>query len=452
LPITAPIRPSCTEAELPTVASRSRIWLIFEPVTLLLCAAFMYGIFRRALPLGDLDAGLAYQAGQVAWKTGRPELLFTWIGTPFLAATTAVATKVASSAEFSTGLTIVNLALWAGAIALAWIPLYRVMRSGFWWASLVAAAFFAPVASTLMWKQFNLISFVLVVAGFAWASKRPYVGGFATALSIAIKPIAILVPLALLWKRETRKAGITSLAVGAVLLGGSQAFLAWRAHSLRALDPLDALSNFGTKSQPHVVGWVCSPENYSPQSMFCRLGGADAWDVTRYTALAGAVILIAVGVWLLRRRTGRSWLVFAFACACSPLVSPLAWSHYQILLAPLLLVLLLDFQDFGAGPLSWLGLMIGFALTELTWRPYGTFPDVVGRLISHNPEILPGAQSVAVFGFAELAQYVLLATFLIRLGMRASAPEQAAGPDPGLVSQVPNHGPERLQAVDQTLA
>jgi hypothetical protein len=202
-------------------------------------------LFWRGLGLPDLDIGLAYKGGQLAWATGHPENLASWISTPFLASVMAVATRVMTAGETSVALTLLNYVLIAALLPAIWVPLSRRVSPLFWWLTITGAVVFAPLASTIFWRQFNLISLAVALMGFRLSARRPVVAGFLVALSIAVKPLILLLPIAMLWKRDTRKAGIWSVVWGVALLGVSQVFLAWRAHSLRVLLPIAAFEVLG---------------------------------------------------------------------------------------------------------------------------------------------------------------------------------------------------------------
>jgi hypothetical protein len=106
-----------------------------------------------------------------------------------------------------------------------------------------------------------------------------------------------------------------------------------------------------------------------------------------------------------------SWDVFAFTCALSTMISPIAWSHYQIMLAPLFVLLLVRFVTEGASVATWSGLIVSFALASLMWQPFGSS---IGAL--HN--LLDGAAQTQAALFriasvAQFAQYTLVLTGII---------------------------------------
>ena len=222
-------------------------------------------------------------------------------------------------------------------------------------------------------------------------------------LSIAIKPIIILLPLALLIRSESRKTGWWAIGWIVGLMALAQAFLAWRARNLRDLSPIPALQTFLERP----IQWACHPENYSPYSLVCRASGGQYFSWQRLVTTAGVLLLILMAVDVIRGHPGRSWVIFAFACLLSPMVSPIAWSHYQILLLPMFVLLAAEFALRGASMIQWLSVAAAYLLAELTWRPLGTL--VGGRLgrRAGAAVVLAGVLGVAAVGTFEL--YVELA-------------------------------------------
>lgn len=393
---------------------RLRRW---EPLLGLLLVAVLgwwsYRAFHEPL---TFDVGLAYQGGEVAWDTGHPETLATWISTPFLAVIMALLSQVMSADAAADLITALNVAVVVTLLVVVWRSLLNTLPRWAWWLSLCAAAVYAPMVSSLWWKQFNLVALGLAVLGF-WlvrggSTRR---GAAAVAVSICFKPIVVLLPIVLLLRRDTRRAGVYACAFTAALLILAQAVLALRAGDLGALDPFPALRAFSERAQPANV-WACHYENFSPTSTICRLSGGDDFNVVRAAALLGTGLFAALLLDLVRGLPGRSWELFALACVFSPMVSPIAWSHYQVLLAPLMLVLFWHFVRERARWTMWLWLAAAYALAMAFWQPYGTLPgwireQVIGQ--DESQRIL-----VAVAGVAQFSQYVLLVTACVWFAKR----------------------------------
>ena len=379
------------------------------------------------------DVGLAYQGGKVAWETGHPESLATWISTPFLAMVMAFVSQVVTETTAATVATVINCILFLAAATVTWSALRGRVAVWFWWITLLAFVGFAPIASSIFWVQFNIIALALAAAGYFLVGRRPWAAGLLVALSIGIKPLVVLLPLALLWRRETRRSGVWSIAWGSFLLVASQVFLAARAHDWHVLSPLAQLTSFSYRSLPTTYEWACDPENFSPLSLWCRLSGSDFWSVKRLLIIAAVLAVTMLAAHLVSRRPGKSWAIFGFVCLLSPMLSPLAWSHYQILLAPLFLVLAYEYATAGADLVDWAALVSAYALTELLWRPYGTIPGFLRYLLTGKSETQ--LITVNVFDAAALAQFVLLAAAFIWFARTHTAAGERAAEPVGLANR-----------------
>lgn len=356
------------------------------------------------------DVGLAYEGGRETLRSGHPEDLSTWISTPFLAMVMAFVAKTMSVGLAAKLATALNVATVVALVVGVWAHLRPLVSRPAWWITLTLGVLYAPSLSSIWWKQLNLIAFGLAVLGY-WLTRRGQPGraGLAVALSIAVKPLVILLPIVLLVQRRTRRAGLMSLAWGAGLLAVSQAFLAWQANSAAALSPLPLLRAFSERSKPANI-WACHPENFAPGSTLCRLAGGDNWAVQRSVILAFVAVLGLALFGALWRRVGGSWAVFGVTCLLSPMASPIAWSHYQLLLAPLFLVLVVEMTRRGAPVGLWAMLVVAYLLAALIWRPYGTLPGAIYHLITGRDQnqTLLNQQ----FAISQFAQYALAMTAL----------------------------------------
>jgi hypothetical protein len=365
-------------------------------------------------PLG-FDFRLAYRGGQVAWATGHPEHQATWTGTPLLAAVMAIGSRVMSLRTATGVITAINLGLVIAVLTVALRRLRGQLSSAWWWVAAFALVSFGPLMSTVWWKQFNIIALALALAGFElMRRRRPQSAAALIGLSISIKPLIFLLPLVLLARRETRRVGVLALGwvVAANLL--AQALLAGRAHDLGVLSPVAAIRNFADKSKPGNV-WACQSENFAPGSLLCRLVGHQSWNLQRLAVWTAVALLGLWAIRTLRERGASSWEVFAFVCPLSVMLSPLAWTHYQIMLAPLFALLLVRFTQEGASPGLWAGLAAAFALASLMWQPYGTLIGALAGLLGAHPQTLGARLDEAntVAWFAQFAQYVLLVTAVL---------------------------------------
>ncbi len=361
------------------------------------------------------DVGLAYTAGQVAWQTGHPESIVTWISTPFLGFLMAIVSRVLTIGETECALVVVNLTLLIGLVGTTWLALRVRVSRWLWWVTLAAACAYGPAISSIWWKQFNIVALALAVLA-VWTLRRQqptrvWPGALLLALSIAIKPVAVLVLLAFLVRRDSRRAAAGTIMWSVVIELVGLMFLAIRSHSLQMLSPLHSYKNFSNASSPFLHPWVCHPENFSPQSMLCRLGGDSYWTAQRVAVIVAVLLLCAVSFHSVRHSSGLSWRLFAFGCALSPMISPIAWSHYQIMLAPLLVVLAFEFDQHRTPASMWASLIAGYSLVELVWRPYGTLPGAVAHFFTRHVETTQ--TEFTVFAYSAWAQFIVVGTAII---------------------------------------
>jgi len=339
------------------------------------------------------DFGLAYQGGIEAWTSGHPQRLLTWTATPFFALVMALTSRAAPLEVSVRIFMAVDLVVWAALLSVVWTRLSDKVRAGWWWATLAAAAVFAPAVSTIFWLQPNLIVFALALGGFALVGRRNRSAGFLIGLSIALKPIVVLLPLALLLRRQTRAAGAWSVVAAALLTVAGLGFLAWRAADVAVLNPFDYLAGFLSKGRGPIA--ACVVENYSPVAVLCRLGLAPSVGIT----LAVGMVIVVIG-WLLLRDLPMTkvtrWQVFAASCLLSGMLGPIDWASYGILMAPLFLVLAYEFWRESAPPPFWIGLGLAYLLAELVWDPLESLAQA------------PVAVVVVSYSAGQFSQYVVL--------------------------------------------
>jgi hypothetical protein len=88
------------------------------------------------------------------------------------------------------------------------------------------------------------------------------------------------------------------------------------------------------------------------------------------------------------------------------MVSPIAWSHYQVMLAPLFVLLVVRFTTVRTGAIFWVGLAAAYVLASLIWTPYGTITTVAHLRIPTRVE----STSSPLANLAQYSQYVLVVT------------------------------------------
>jgi hypothetical protein len=363
------------------------------------------------------DTGLAYKAGQVAWATGHPEHVVSWISTPFLGAVMAVLSRFLSVRAVADLVTVCSAVMWVGASVVVLRRARGQLSPVWWWISAFALMSFAPMVSSVGFKQFNVIVLVLAAAGFELVRRgRTSWGAAAIGLSVSIKPMVLLLPFVMLVRRGTRRAGALAVAWVVGLNVAAQAFMAERAHDLGTIDPLIAVRNFIDKTKPNFFS--CLPSDFAPVALVCRLssGGPLHHSTLQRVAATAAVLLICLWVAdALRGRSAKSWEVFAFVCPLSVMFSSVEWTHYQIMLAPLFALLLFRFVREGASIGEWAGLVIALVLASLIFAPYHGSP--YGSIFAAIKGVVgtagPPREPTLVEGVAQFAQYVLILTGVV---------------------------------------
>jgi Glycosyltransferase family 87 len=369
------------------------------------------------------DTGLAYAAGRVAWTTGHPEHLTSWISTPFLGVVMAVGSRLWSGRHVADVVTLLNVVLWVGAVGVVLYRTRRLLAPVWWWIAAFGLISFAPLMSSVWFKQFNVIALVLAAGGFELVRRgRGSWGAAAIGLSVAIKPLALLLPFVMLARRGTRRAGALAVAWVVGLNVAAQGFLALRAHDFATLDPLIGVRNFLDKTKPNFFS--CLPSNFAPVSLLCRATQNNLLQEATLQHVIALVAVLLLGLWVvdaLRGRAASSWEVFAFTCPLSVMLSSVAWTHYQIMLAPLFFLLLFRFAREGGTVGAWAGLAVAFVLASLIWQPYGSVVGAVRGIFSpqpwHEPTVLEG--------LAQYAQYILVITGALWYARRSVRPGTA---------------------------
>jgi Glycosyltransferase family 87 len=323
-----------------------------------------------------------YEGPDLAWRTGNPSAANPWTGTPALALFFAPFTQVVTESQGAWLNTVANMVLAAGLAVAAWRYMTRRLTNRLVAAAiLIALVVWAPLASSIWWKQVNLLPLALAVSGFA-AMRRERGGwaAFLIGLGIALKPLALLLPLFMLAFRETRRIALGAIAWILGLTGAGLLFFAVRAGDVSAADPLEYYRIFHDKAGDPNGVLACNPFNVAPTAAVCRLVGTQGFGITRLMVLAGIAVLVVLALGSLRGRSGKSWYVLAWACLLSPMLSPIEWSHYALMFAPMLLLLAVRFWEQRARFELWVALVAAYALTDLVWTPVDSGSDVL-RLI-----------------------------------------------------------------------
>jgi hypothetical protein len=405
------------EAEDGTEASQTglRRFRVWESAPALLVAlAFLLWAVPAIRDTTPDDLRLAYEGGVEAWQTGHPENVETWMSTSLYALAMALVTRMGSLTSAVVALNLLNLLLALATVAVVWWRLRGRVSRVWWWATLALALSFSPLISTLRWKQVNLIVLCLALAGFSWIRRgRNVRGAAAVALSVALKPLAILLPFALFSRRDTRRAALWCFGGIAALTLVGQGFLALRAHDPSVLNPLATLGNYAARARP----WGAAPDNFSPQAMVRRITYSKE-PFQRTVVTLGIVLAALLANESIKRSKGSSWELLGFTLLFSPMVSPMSWSHYQLLLAPMFVLLAYRFAAERAGWAWWLMLLFAYLLTALVQRPLATtVPGAVIGLLTGQAE--EWQDTVRLLSLSQFAQYFLLLTAIGWFNRRA---------------------------------
>jgi hypothetical protein len=405
------------------------VFRAWESIPLCLALAAIVIIGFHALSGSDpFDFLGYYRGGERAFATGNPYTLVTWTATPSLALSLGLVSQILTLGQAEWTLTVLNIGIVIGAAVLLEEMLRRRLSGpgarAFLWTIVLLWSVYAPMASSIWWKQFNLLALGLATLGFlALRSERTRSGALLIGLSVALKPLVILLPIALLFWKETRKAAWAAIAVVVGLTAAGPAFLAWRARAFADLNPLRVIDNFSGKTSSLNSPFGCrDPRNISPQAELCRRVGSQYFAEQRAVVLLGVLVLLCVVYFVIRSHAGTSWVVFSFACALSPLMSPIEWPHYQLLLAPMFVLLAVRFFRERASWGYWVPLVVSYLLAAIVWSPASSLPIALANLIGRNTT---SAEAPRFLHVAMFAQYLLIATALVWFRSRRATPSHS---------------------------
>lgn len=361
------------------------------------------------------DAGYFYNGAKFAVEDGNPWRELAWLQLPAVILVLAPVTQVLTESATAWFMTLLNLVVALG--LAAWAFWWLSARCARWltWLVVVALVLWAPLAGTFWWKQLNLLVLALALAGFVLAPRRPWAAGALMGFSIALKPLVAFLPLFLLVRRDTRKSAIATVAAAALVTIGGLLVMAAGGGSA---DPVAYYREFDDRG----FNWYCTPSNASPTGLACRIMGEETYGVTRVLVSAAVVLLVALAIGLLRGTSSGSLEVFAWAALLSPMVGPVTWPHYGVMLAPMFLVLIARAWEWGSRVEVWAGLAMAYALSQIAWSPARS---AIGQL-SPGPE--PLDQVFRTFAAASMAPFVLLAVALAVGGTTVALHGDATGP------------------------
>ena len=333
------------------------------------------GVSALAIRSGRHTDFHSYRAAAAALASGRDPYTATeppYIYPPLLAAALVPALRVPVRAA-AWGFALVSAAL------LTWSAA-RLARGG----ALVPllALLFAPFALTQWNLQANaFVLALLVLARGELDAGRELRGGAALGLSIALKPVALLVAGWLLLSGRFRGLAAAALVVAASFLvvvpfRGARAVRTTLVSSIRPLRPA------GVETYPANVSLNATVDRLSPE----RAAGI------RHAALAAAILLPTLLVAWLGRRSSPS-AVSDFLLAGTLLAAGLAWLHHETLLFPELAE--------GSGPRrARLAPPARFPLLSAVVLPLSALAaawQTAGRLMPHGAALAAAAGTASLF-------------------------------------------------------
>ena len=203
-----------------------------------------------------------------------------------------------------------SLMILAFVAGVALLPVGRSVR----WLVLLLGALDWPVVYSIKLGQVGPILFLLFAIGWRWLDRPGRVGtAIGLGAIVKVQPALLLGWAALTGRRRTVVVAI-GVIVGAALLAtivaGTQPWF-------------DYPSLLGRVASP-----LTTPHNFTP--------GAIAFQAGVPVALAGAIQVLATGISLVAvvvaTRTRSAEMSYLVAIVASPLISPLLWDHYAMLL------------------------------------------------------------------------------------------------------------------------
>jgi uncharacterized membrane protein len=402
----------------------ARAW---DLVPLVLAGVILGVIVARAFSDPSArDFETYYHGAELGWTDGDPWREVYWLQLPAVVLVIGPVTQVMSQSAGAWLVTLVNLVCAVGLAAAALWWLFARCPRWFSWLVVIALIGWGALAGAIWWKQLNLLVLALALVGFVVAARRPWTAGVLIGLSIALKPLALLLPVFLLFHRETRRTAIVAIGAAA---GFTLAGLVVIALGGGSVSPFDYYRTFDDRT---VDNFACNRVNASPTGFACRIMGIENFDVTRFLVLCGIAVLVALVLGLLRGTKGTSLIVFAWACLLSPMASPLEWAHYSVMLAPMFVVLAAQAWKERTRLELWFGLLVAYVLSQVVWNPARSLP---AQFESGAESLDDVYRTMAVGG---MAQIVLAAVALVATGRIArdgSAEQREARGEP--VQEVP---------------
>jgi alpha-1,2-mannosyltransferase len=231
-------------------------------------------------------------------------------------------------------------------------------RAGSWWLTVALAAPAAvavePVRTTLSLGQVNVLLLALVLGLDARATRWSGVGaGLATAIKIAPGLLVAAQAVRSDWRAFGR--GVLAFAIATALAA--------------ALAPAATRTYFTSllwdSSRPGGLDYL---QNQSLRGVLARHlpdHGSIGW-------LVGAVLVLALGAWVVRRHRRDPFYALTAAGLTGLLVSPVSWSHHWVWVLPIVAV---GVRSGRRSPVAWTALaLLASTIIELLYWTSGDAP------------------------------------------------------------------------------
>lgn len=311
-------------------------------------------------------------------------------------------------------------AVWRGLSVLA----YVVSLALLWWLyrshltslegaiALLAAGSLPGVFSSLRYGQVNLVvSFLIVFALACLLRGRDVLGGVVLGVSIALKPVALLLIPGFLLLSRVRFAVAATLTLGALFTGSS--FLVYRGFGAGQWFRTGLLTLLGGTSGWGQSQWMAS--NQSLSGVLVKFSGQQDTMTPHLLGLAAGAAIGLGALALLRPHDGRTTLVSedllfraGFLITATLLASPLTWPYYSSFLVLPLVATYLAVRPRGSGALAVaLGIAAYFLVAHDIWHDVWPPPHVPVPLPRPMTLLTQSAQFVGIVGLFAL-QAILL--------------------------------------------
>jgi alpha-1,2-mannosyltransferase len=399
--------------------------LLLPGLGALAIALAAYVQYIRNRPLRGLDLWV-YQGGVHQFLQGRSAYAtgYTDLGLPYSypPASLLVFTPLSLLHHRAALYAMLVLGI-AATFATLWLTLGMLGHTGTAGRTGVAAAgtglmlWCAPYQDTFNLGQVNVLLMLLVVADLA-TPDRSRAKGALIGLATAVKLVPGIFVLYLLLTRRRRAAAVAAATFAALTAAG------WIA------DPAGSRAYWlgGLFAQPNRVASVVGPRyvgNQSLHGLAVRLFGDDAAANLVWASAALAVGVTGMALAVRAHRRGEETLGMLVVAFTGLLLSPIAWSHHWVWIAPLLLVVadvtlrLRGTAQMVAAGLPALVVAVflcwpiragqggALAARSLIWKAPNFHPDHSQRYTSMGQVVLGESHTLAALGLLALCGWWL---------------------------------------------